>query len=166
MSADNRVGQALAAAFAGQRAVFWHDIDSEFSASVQALSQGSGVRLIRLDEQPALRTKIDIEADLKAGDDSRWLLYSNLPEPIPTDDWLLDLRLRSKSFRADATSILLEDLGLESLALAPHLKLRQRFLRAKDRIDRLKRLLGACRAWGTSAANRPQRSISHRLFAP
>ena len=26
--------------------------------------------------------------------------------------------------------------------------------------------LGACRAWGASAANRPQRSISHRLFAP
>ncbi len=27
-------------------------------------------------------------------------------------------------------------------------------------------ILGACRAWGASAANRPQRSISHRLFAP
>ena len=26
--------------------------------------------------------------------------------------------------------------------------------------------LGACRAWGASAANRPQRSIFHRLFAP
>ena len=26
--------------------------------------------------------------------------------------------------------------------------------------------LGGCRAWGSSAANRPQRSISHRLFAP
>ena len=26
--------------------------------------------------------------------------------------------------------------------------------------------LGACRAWGASAANRPQRSISHRLLAP
>ena len=25
---------------------------------------------------------------------------------------------------------------------------------------------GACRAWGASAANRPQQSISHRLFAP
>ena len=26
--------------------------------------------------------------------------------------------------------------------------------------------LGACRAWGASTANRPQRAISHRLFAP
>ena len=26
--------------------------------------------------------------------------------------------------------------------------------------------LGACRTWGASAANRPQRFISHRLFAP
>ena len=28
------------------------------------------------------------------------------------------------------------------------------------------RLLGACRAWGTSAAKRPQRSIFYRLFVP
>ena len=26
--------------------------------------------------------------------------------------------------------------------------------------------LGACRTWGSSAANRPQRSIFHRLFDP
>ena len=31
--------------------------------------------------------------------------------------------------------------------------------------DALRRL-GGCRAWGASAENRPQRSISHRLFAP
>ena len=51
------------------------------------------------------------------------------------------MRLRAKTFRADSTSILLEDLGLESLSLAPYLKQRSRFLRAKDRVDRLKRLV-------------------------
>ena len=30
----------------------------------------------------------------------------------------------------------------------------------------LHRALGGCRAWGAAAANRPQRSTSHRLFAP
>ena len=46
-------------------------------------------------------------------------------------DWLLDIRLRSKSFKADSTSILLDDLGLVSQTLRGHLKERAKFLRAK-----------------------------------
>jgi hypothetical protein len=49
------------------------------------------------------------------------------------------VRLRSKPFRADNASILLEDLGLTSQQLRPHLKARAKFLRAKDRVDRLKK---------------------------
>ena len=51
------------------------------------------------------------------------------------------MRLRSKTFRADSTSILLEDLGLTTISLRTHLKERTKFLRAKDRVDRLKRLV-------------------------
>lgn len=49
--------------------------------------------------------------------------------------------MRSKLFRADSTSILLEDLGLTTQGLRQHLKERVKFLRAKDRVDRLKRLV-------------------------
>jgi hypothetical protein len=92
---------------------------------------------VRLDDTPALRVKIDIEHN----PDQRWLLYSNQLEPEPSKDWLLDVRLRSKSFRADSTSILLEDLGLATQSLRGHLKERAKFLRARDRLDRLKRLV-------------------------
>jgi uncharacterized protein (TIGR02687 family) len=141
MSADQRVAEALTAALAHQQAVFWHDVDSEFVASVAGLPLGDGVQLVKLDEVPALQVKLDIEAGLQAGGDQRWLLYSNQPEPDPAQDWLLDIRLRSRAFRADSMSMLLEDLGLTTLSLAPHLKLRGKFLRARERVERLKRLV-------------------------
>lgn len=131
-----RIHTALTAIFEETTLVFWHDTDSEFSAAIDGL-QLDGVTVLRLDETPALRIKLLLEAS----PDQRWLLYSNQPEPEPAKDWLLDVRLRSKAFRADSTSILLEDLGLTTLGLRQHLKERSKFLRAKDRVDRLKKLV-------------------------
>ena len=133
---QQRLFDSLSSLFASHRSVFWHDVESEFSASIEALAL-DGVQLVRLDDTPALQVKIDIERNLG----QHWLLYSNFPEPEPTKDWLLDVRLRSKSFRADSTSILLEDLGLSTQSLRGHLKERSKFLRARDRLDRFKRLV-------------------------
>ena len=133
---QQRLFDSLSALFATHPVVFWHDVESEFASAVDAL-QLDGVQLVRLDDTPVLQIKLDIER----APDQRWLIYSTQPEPEPTKDWLLDVRLRSKSFRADSTSILLEDLGLTTQALRHHLKERAKFLRAKDRVDRLKRLV-------------------------
>jgi hypothetical protein len=133
---QQRLFDSLTTLFASHPVMFWHDVEAEFSAQVDGLALG-GVQLIRLDDTPVLRVKIDIESN----PGQRWLLYSNQPEPEPTRDWLLDVRLRSKSFRADSTSILLEDLGLITQSLRGYLKERGKFLRAKDRLDRLKRLV-------------------------
>ena len=122
--------------FATHSIVFWHDVETEFSSVVDGMAL-DGVQLIRMDEQSNLRIKLQLEG----APDQRWLLYSNQPEPEPSKDWLLDVRLRSKVFRADSTSILLEDLGLTTMSLRAHLKERSKFLRAKDRVDRLKRLV-------------------------
>ena len=116
--------------------MFWNDVEAEFGTVVDSL-QLDGVQLVRLDNTPTLRVKLDIERS----PNQRWLIYSAKPEPEPAKDWLLDVRMRSKSFRADSTSILLEDLGLTTQGLRLHLKERAKFLRAKDRVDRLKRLV-------------------------
>jgi uncharacterized protein (TIGR02687 family) len=131
-----RISDSLSALFASHPIVFWHDVEAEFSGFVDTMVM-DGVQLIRMDEQSNLRIKLLVEG----ASDQRWLLYSNQPEPEPTKDWLLDVRLRSKIFRADSTSILLEDLGLTTISLRNHLKERAKFLRAKDRVDRLKRLV-------------------------
>lgn len=132
---QQRITDALAKLFAQHSVVFWHDVDDEFGFSVQNLLP-DGVVLLYLDSTPALAMKIRFER-ARRGD--KFLLYSSKPEPSPTDDWLLDVRLRSKAFRADNASILLEDLGLASQQLRSHLKERTKFLKSKDRVDRLKR---------------------------
>ena len=131
-----RIVESLAALFSSHQIVFWNDAEGEYTNTVASLDLGD-VRLLRLDEVPALQAKLDIER--AAG--GRWLLYSPSPEPVPGQDWLLDIRLRAKSFQADSTSILLEDLGLASQTLRGHLKERAKFLRAKERVERLKRLV-------------------------
>lgn len=133
---NQRISDSLSSLFITHSIVFWHDVEAEFSSFVDSMAM-EGVQLIRTDGQSNLRIKLQIEATPS----QRWLLYSNQAEPEPSKDWLLDVRLRSKVFRADSTSILLEDLGLTTLALRAHLKERFKFLRAKDRIDRLKRLV-------------------------
>lgn len=133
---NQRILDSLNGLFSQHRVVFWHDSDGEFMATVDTLSL-DGVQLIRLDRVPAFQVKLQIER--APGD--RWLLYSPTSEPDPQQDWLLDIRLRAKAFHADSTSILLEDLGLTSQTLRPYLKERAKFLRAKDRVERLKRLV-------------------------
>jgi len=133
---QQRILESLNTLFATHPVVFWHDAEGEFAITVACL-QLDGVHLVHLDDTPALRINLDIDRN----PDQRWLIYSAKPEPEPTKDWLLDVRLRSKSFRADSTSILLEDLGLLTQSLRQHLKDRAKFLRAKDRLDRLKRLV-------------------------
>ncbi len=137
---NQRIIDSLNSLFAGHRLVFWDDAEGEFAAVVASLPL-DGVKLVRLDETPALRVKLDVEA---SGKTDKWLFYSPAAEPEPAQDWLLDIRLRGKAFRADAASILLEDLGLQSQTLRGHLKARAKFLRAKERVDRLK-------AWVTPA---------------
>jgi len=132
---QQRITEALSSLFASNPIVFWHDADGEFASSVESLKP-SEIDLLDLDATPWLQVKIELE---RAGRGRKFLLYSAKQEPDPASDWLLDVRLRSKPFRADNASILLEDLGLTSQQLRSHLKARAKFLRAKDRVDRLKK---------------------------
>ena len=133
-----RITDSLKDLFTSHAIVFWHDSECEFLSTVDNLVLDN-VEFVRLDETPALQIKIDVERQ----PNQHFLFYSTQPEPDPNRDWLLDIRLRSKSFKADSTSILLDDLGLISQTLRGHLKERAKFLRAKDRVERLKRLVVA-----------------------
>src|SRR5262249_47363569 len=69
------------------------------------------------------------------------LLYAPTEEPDFEDDWMLDIRLYSRSFRADRASILLQELGLANLHLRNHIADRRKFFDAKDRFQRVKNLV-------------------------
>nr|WP_315170240.1 BREX-1 system phosphatase PglZ type A [uncultured Limnohabitans sp.] len=91
--------------------------------------------VLRLDQVPALQAKVRLQNDPEA----RWLIYAPSACPAPEDDWLLDARLRGKAFSADSASMQLDELGLTSRVLHAHLKRRAKFMRSKDRVERLKR---------------------------
>lgn len=117
------------------RVVIWHDSSREFIEGLDDLAL-DGVELLRLDQVGTLEAKIRIEIGPAA---NRYLVYAPFDEPDPEQDWLLDIRLYGRTFRADTASILLDDLGLANHSLRAHLIARQKFLRAKDRVERLKK---------------------------
>ena len=101
-----------------------------------------GVTTLRLDQAAALGAKIRMERDEPTG---KYLLYSPAEEPDYEDDWLLDIRLYSRSFRADRASILLEELGLINQHLRQHLADRRKFFDSKERLQKLRKLVAADR---------------------
>ena len=121
----------------GARIVFWHDPEREFEETLSELALDD-VELLHLDETPALAVKVRLEHE---DADGRYLLYAPFEQPAQDDDWLLDIRCYSASFRADRASILLNELGLNQQAMRPHLAARARFFASQERLKRLKKLV-------------------------
>jgi uncharacterized protein (TIGR02687 family) len=120
-----------------QRIVFWNDPDQEFLTTLPLLEL-DGVTTLRLDEVGALEAKIRLERDEP---NNKFLLYAPTEEPDFEKDWLLDIRLYSRSFRADRASILLQELGLVNQHLRTHIADRRKFFDAKDRLQKIKNLV-------------------------
>ena len=134
-----QVNDALEKLFQEERIVFWNDPDREFVGYLTGslFSPIEGVNVIRLDQTGALDAKLNIE---RGEPDSKFLIYAPAEEPDYDNDWLLDIRLYGRSFRADRASIVLDELGLQSQHLRDHLALRRKFCDNKERLQRLKQL--------------------------
>lgn len=135
-----QVNDALDKLFQQERIVFWNDPNREFVGYLTGslFSPVEGVKVIRLDETGALDAKLQIE---RIEPDSKFLIYSPAEEPNYEDDWLLDIRLYSRNFRADKASIILEELGLQTQHLREHLDQRRKFCDNKERLQKLKSLV-------------------------
>ncbi len=141
MSDLNQINTALERLFneEGHRLVFWNDPDREFQNTLPFLDL-KGVNVVRLDEVGSMQAKIRIEREEPT---AKFLLYAPTEEPDYEDDWLLDVRLYSRSFRADRPSILLQQLGLLNQHLRLHIADRRKFFDAKERLQKLKALVAA-----------------------
>ncbi len=117
------------------RIVFWNDPDHEFTLTLPLLTLPEGVNIIKLDEVGAFEAKVKLELEDPEG---RYLIFSPTEEPDYEDDWLLDIRLYSKCFRADRASIILDELGLSNQHLRDHLSTRRKFFDNKQRMQKLK----------------------------
>jgi uncharacterized protein (TIGR02687 family) len=131
-----QVTDALERLFQQHRVIFWNDPDREFVDYFKDCGCPlENVNVLRLDEVAELDVKLQIE---RKQTQCKFLIYSPQEEPDLDDDWLLDIRLYSHSFRADKAAIVLDELGLQTHSLADHLKKRQKFCDSKDRLQKLK----------------------------
>ena len=137
---DTQIEKSLARLFdkEGWRIVFWNDPAKEFFLVVPLLYLPKGVSLLRLDQVGAFEAKIRVEREDPIG---RYLIYASTEEPDYDTDWLLDIRLYSRSFRADRASIILDQLGLANQHLREHLAARRKFFDSKQRHLKLKSLV-------------------------
>lgn len=131
-----QIKSLIGSLFNESRIVFWNDTDQEFSNDIHE-HVPDGVTLLMLDDEPKLAVKKRLEFEDRVG---QYLIYSKEPEPLPEDDWLLNIRLCSRIFRADAVSIQLDELGLTNQTMREYLKRRSKFLRNKERVEKLKKL--------------------------
>lgn len=134
-----QIHDSLDRVFNGERAriVFWNDPEGEFVETLPAVHL-EDVNILRLDQIGGLEAKIRLERDDPHG---RYLVYSPTEEPEYDEDWLLDIRLYSRSFRADRASIILDELGLSRQGLRAHLSKRRKFFDNKERLQKLKPLV-------------------------
>jgi uncharacterized protein (TIGR02687 family) len=102
----NRIHDALTRALARNRLVFWYDPTGDWSEAFDAFEAPDTTRL-RL-ERNEFATKVRIARD----PDARFLVYSPAARPPDAENWLLDLLLQGHEFRADRTSLALDDAGL------------------------------------------------------
>src|SRR5690554_1255546 len=100
---SKQLTQGLRQAFETEnhRIVFWYDPDESFASELESLGLAD-VSVLNMAGKSALGTKLKLELEDAEG---KYLLYFPHAEPEPAKDWLLDIKLYSRSFYADRFSI-------------------------------------------------------------
>jgi len=133
----DKIAQKLEELFQTNRIVFWNDIEGECETNLQKCVP-KGVSLLRPDTIGQLETKVTIEIESST---DKFLVYTPSPQPESKDDWLMDIRLYSHQFYADASSMIVDDLGLQHHQLREHIYTRKKFFGSKQRVAALKKIL-------------------------
>jgi uncharacterized protein (TIGR02687 family) len=129
--------QGIQAKFDQSRLVFWYDPEQSFHEDIPEIVI-EGVTVLDVSEQSVFETKKRIEVD---DPKEKFLLYFPSAEPEAERDWFLDIRLYSEQFFADASSMLLNELGIPKMSLREHVRNRQSFFASKQRFSALKQLV-------------------------
>lgn len=136
---SKQLTQGLHQAFFAEnhRIVFWYDPEQNFADALNELDLPD-VQVLNMQGKSTFGTKLQLELEDTQG---KYLLYFPCAEPDAEDDWLLDIKLFSRSFYADRVSMIFNELGLQQVSLREHLSRRESFLKSTARVSALKRLI-------------------------
>jgi len=132
----NKIEEALTKRFESHRVIFWYDEKREFTDLYQETAL-DGVEKIQVDGN-----EFEVKHILnKQRPDSKLLIYIPGPKPANEDNWLLDMELAHHVFHTNQEALILQETGLDyhfKDLVTQHLE----FFKAKDRMAKLKELLG------------------------
>jgi uncharacterized protein (TIGR02687 family) len=122
--------------FLGNRIVFWHDPEGQYSADIDSLEL-PGVTTLRVENNEyGIKNRI-----LDAEPTGKFLVYRSGPIPAGIGNWLLDLELAYGVFTADRSSLVAQGLGLAVGGLDEVVNLHEKFFKSTKRVETLKALI-------------------------
>ncbi len=111
--------------------VFWYDEEGEFIDDINELEL-ENVRIWKVNDHNLFATKYELEKNDTA---SHFLLYANMPKPIPREDWLYDLYKVGYEFATDKITVRMRELGVNDDALRETFKTYKEFFNSNARFQ-------------------------------
>ena len=132
----NKIEEVLIKRFEQQRVVFWYDENQELG-DLYRECEIEGVEKLEVNGN-----EFEVKHIItKQKPDTKLLVYIAGPRPANEDNWLLDLELANQLFYTNQEALILQEIGLDyhyKELITEHLD----FFRSKDRMSKLKELLG------------------------
>jgi len=133
----NKIEEVLIKRFEQHRVIFWYDENQELGELYREC-EIEGVEKLEVNGN-----EFEIKHIItKQKPDTKLLVYIAGPRPANEDNWLLDLELANHQFYTNQEALILQEIGLDyhyKELITEHLD----FFRSKDRMAKLKELLGA-----------------------
>lgn len=133
----NKIEEVLIKRFEQHRVIFWYDENQELGELYREC-EIEGVEKLEVNGN-----EFEIKHIItKQKPDTKLLVYIAGPRPSNEDNWLLDLELANHLFYTNQEALILQEIGLDyhyKELITEHLD----FFRSKDRMAKLKDLLGA-----------------------
>ena len=104
---NDKVQKALEKFFQQHRLVFWYDDKAEMKSLFESMQFADIQKLVIDNNEFGIKHTVIVEQPKQ-----KFLIYQPKPKPDPKDNWLLDLNLSHVEFYTDASSIVLQELGL------------------------------------------------------
>lgn len=121
--------------FYQRRIIIWHDEEQSFSEMIENIDIPD-VKILKLTGNNNFYAKKLLSVDDTT---SNYLVYDPCIYADVKDNWLLDIELYSETFRADITSMRMDDLEIgQNASLRRLMKQYSKFFENKDRLSRLK----------------------------
>ena len=128
------ISEKLTALFNKHRVVFWYDANEELREEFEGISLDEVKKVI------GNHNGFELKVTVHRNENKKYLLYFPYEKPPDETNWLLDMELAYHVFQTDRVSILLQELELDN-EYRPLVKYHIQFFEAKERKDRLKKLL-------------------------